>query len=193
MYSLTTNENFQDYLNNFLNKQYSFIFLAITVIYFIGVINYNYKYYLYVTIANTLTLFSTYLADFIIYSLNKNGFVDYNSIIYMCIILLSFIIINNINLQFNNPLEEVDDCENEEYNYEDENEDVDNYEIKVIDEDESNNKEEDKEEDNDIILNIRITENDIWEIKNIFGNKISERELRILIRTINQIIQKKLV
>ncbi len=261
--SFITNEHFQDYLQNFIKEPFNIIFMILSLIYLIGLVNYKYEFYFPITVINTFILFIAFFLNFVVYLLNKHYNNQYNWSVYIFIVPFCLIMINNINVQFNYPknikfiskseldlnTNELDYNENNYINLnqdeqefiedeyiEDEQEYIDEDEQEYIDEDEQEEWEDykyefykdykeneedliDKIQDTEkylkqyvlskelneyvmnniqvykkcVISNIRITEDDTWEIRNIFGNKISNRELRTLIRTINQIIQKKIV
>ncbi len=170
---LILNENIQDYLNNFLDQPYNIIYLGLCLIYFFGLLFYNYEHYFIISLINSFILFFSLITNFCIYMITNYYNSEFKWTAYVLILPFSMCLINNINLLFNQKKLDGSLHSNIINTYND---------LKFID--------SDKEEINENYK--RITEYDINKIKVIFNDEITDEELKKLIQIINQIIERKI-
>jgi len=98
---LMLNENIQDYLNNFLYQPYNIIYLGLCLIYFFGLLFYNYEHYFIISVINSFILFFSLTTNFCIYMISNYYNSELKWIAYVLILPFIMALVNNINLLFN--------------------------------------------------------------------------------------------
>jgi hypothetical protein len=93
---------FKDCKQMILSKEpYNIIYLGLCCIYLYGLMFYNYEHYFIISTINSFILFFGLLTNFVIYTVTKYYTNEYKWISYIVIIPFTGMLINNINLLFN--------------------------------------------------------------------------------------------
>ena len=181
---------------------------------------YNYEHYFIISTINSFILFFGLLTNFVIYTVTKYYTNEYKWISYIVIIPFTAMLVNNINLLFNQKkldgpikasiVDTYNDLTNT-YTETDNNDNKQEYSGITINEiKDLNTKKEflskhivltelDCYVKNNIniykkilIHNLRFSTHDINNIKEIFNDKITDEELSQLIQIINKMIERKI-